>query len=384
VITTEEHTLVLIITNGPSSDPLEYGSTEFIQVHLDGAWYTIKPQLPQREEPLRLDPHPNYARSIGHIVDLSPLGGLPPGRYRIVEKFYYERLKSVSFASAYFWIIEPGGERPPESEITGEARLGDIVLSAESLSGARRQITDADNIINMVIENLSGKRYFMENATLEMKNGLSWEKVEFQHANLGMIMGWHYSRNQLFLNEPLATGQYRLRVSMRTDMGTVAHECVFTVIALKDALEPKWERSQLSPSTYDAEQQSTSARMSTENPRLNNNNTTLNIQLSADCLYCYGSGYSVDVLLGEKWYTVPFTFGYFTSEARYIDQYDICSETIHPVFAFGVLPAGQYRVVKVFNLCGPDTLGGGITYLAKEFAIAEFTVEETLDWLVLS
>ena len=48
-----------------------------------------------------------------------------------------------------------------------------------------------------------------------------------------------------------------------------------------------------------------------------------------------------------------------------------------PVFNYGVLPAGQYRLIKTFNM--PDQVGKS-NNLEEEFAIAYFTVEETLDW----
>ena len=52
---------------------------------------------------------------------------------------------------------------------------------------------------------------------------------------------------------------------------------------------------------------------------------------------------------------------------------------IFPVFVYGILPAGWYRLVKEFDLSEPD-LPEGAVMLAREFAVAEFTVEETLDW----
>jgi hypothetical protein len=47
----------------------------------------------------------------------------------------------------------------------------------------------------------------------------------------------------------------------------------------------------------------------------------------------------------------------------------------YPLFSCGVLPAGQYRIVKEFT--DPDTSPNG-GYLAKEIAAVEFIVEEAM------
>ena len=59
-----------------------------------------------------------------------------------------------------------GGERPPESETSAPARPEDIVLYVESMYEARRVVTDADTMLGIYIENLSGKEYLKHNATL--------------------------------------------------------------------------------------------------------------------------------------------------------------------------------------------------------------------------
>jgi len=112
---------------------------------------------------------------------------------------------------------------------------------------------------------------------------------------------------------------------------------------------------------------------------LNKDNTELEITLTADKLYNYGEPYEVEVLLDGKWYRAPFSSGAFIQPLYTIDpnnsRFSRTNFSCNPVFACGILPAGQYRIVKEFTV--PDTSQTSI-YLSKEFAKAEFTVEETL------
>jgi hypothetical protein len=355
-------------------------------VKIDGEWYSIPVNLSRTEIPFVIEPTPQkIGGSVEHTVDFSGLKGLPTGQYRLVERFFLHRLQYEYFAVAYFWVIEPGEERPPESETSGDARDEDIVFRVESLSEARRAITDLDNIISMSVENLSGKSYESFDAVLERKESGTWVEIGYQHANLGLMFGWSNESNMLFLNEPLVAGDYRLRLLMRV-FGTSSEinpEYEFSVIPYDNAPEPKWDTSRLYLSGYDAAKQSAGVTINLANPVLSKENTELDFILAADDYYFFGEQYTVEVLLEGKWYCIPFAHGFFNDIGYSISpetEEAGCTYSCNPVFAFGVLPVGQYRMIKVFDLFDPETRSEPPpAYLAKENAIAEFSVVETLD-----
>jgi hypothetical protein len=211
----------------------------------------------------------------------------------------------------------------------------------------------------------------------------------YQHANLSLMFGWSSNSNALFLNEPLSAGDYRLRLSMRV-FGTLSEinpECEFTVAPYDNAPEPKWNAARLSLSSYDAAQQSAGVTITLTNPVLNEDNTDFIFIIAADDYYAFGEYYTVEVLLEGKWYSIPLAYGLFNDIGYSVDpETEEAGRTYscNPVFACGILPAGQYRMIKEFTLFDPEARGAGLdtyptTYLAREFAIAEFTVAKTLD-----
>jgi hypothetical protein len=271
--------------------------------------------------------------------------------------------------------------------MSGTARLEDIVFFVESLYEARRAITDADTMLAMDIENLSGRKYITSNAFLEMNQGGQWVNVAYQHANLGLLLSWMKDRNVLFLDEPLTAGDYRLRLVMSVfgTQGSIEPEYEFTVYPDNEVAEPGWEISRLRVSTYDTAQQNAGVTMALDSTVLNKGNMELEFVLTAVDHYSYGEPFGIDVLLNGVWYSVPFANSYFNSIGYQIDPDTGTgnrSHSVNPVFAVGILPAGHYRLIKTFDLVGPDTTEwGGPVYLAKENVFAEFIVEETLEWL---
>ena len=397
VLTTNEQTLSVFYRNGGGI--FEYNINEFIQVNLEGIWYTVEPPLLQAEEPLILEEYQGnrdpveYEKweGIEHTVDFSVIGELPPGKYRLIETFYEDRRKNTAYAAANFWVIKPGGKRPPESETTGKARKEDIILCVQSLYEARREITDNDALLCMYLENLSGKQYVIEQeeVILEMKQIGKWQKINYQHVNAGLISGWENNRNEIFLDGPLKAEHYRIRlpihvfdiprVSYAGQPGSVELAYEFDVIAHKDAPEPKWEISRLGLSPYDTSKQSTGVVMSLANPVVDKNNTELEITITADKYYTYGEYDMVEVLLEGKWYRVPPGGGFLA--IGYSIGYDGRTSAAYPfdpVLFCGVLPKGQYRLIKEFDLCEyPQEERHEV--IAKEFAAVEFTVSEMLE-----
>ena len=400
VLTTEDQTLTVFFLSGFGSDNLEYGVVEVVQVNLDGNWYTLASSsedsgiqsinLSQREYPLILPPFSmpiEEAEKTERTVDLSTFGQLPPGRYRFVETLFLERLQLEMHALAYFWVVAPGEDRPPESVTGGTARPEDIVFFVDSLYEARRVITDADTMLAMNIENLSGRQYIESNAFLEMKQGRQWVEVAYRHANLGLLQSWMKNRDVLFLEEPLAAGDYRLRLAMSV-FGTqseIEPEYEFTVYRNNEVPEPEWEVSRLRVSPYGTAPQSAGVTIALGSSILNKEKMELEFVLAAGDNYSYGEQYGIDVMLDGVWYCVPFAHGAFTSISYFIDpdtEISNRSHIIYPVFAVGIMPAGHYRLTKELDLESPETTEwGGPIYIAKETVFAEFTVEETLEWL---
>jgi len=299
VLTTKEQTLTVLFRS--RSGEYEYGFKEFLQVYLDGMWYNSTLELSPNGERLLLNYPDRYDGTNNdateYTVDLSVMGALPPGRYRFVEVFYDERFKEEIYAFANFWVIKPGEKRPPESETTGKARKEDINLYAQSLYEARREITDKDILFCMYVENLSGKKYCIDNGrepnppVLELKQNGKWEKVDYQHVNAGLINGWRTDRNEFFLDEPLTAGRYRIRVLMYIlyePGNNIELEYEFDVLAYENAPEPKWDISRLLLSPYGNAEPSAGISMSLTYPVLNKDNTGLEIIIAAEKYYTFG------------------------------------------------------------------------------------------------
>jgi hypothetical protein len=313
------------------------------------------------------------------------MGGLPPGQYRLVERFFVERQQREFYALAYFWIINPGDEPPPESVASGPARLEDVLFRVESPAEARRVITDRDAVISLYIENLSGKDYTATDATLEMKRRGKWAIIKKTNVNLGLIQRWQGSGHMLYLDDPLQPGVYRIRLSMRAYSAPSGVEPIyeFTVTPYGKAPEPQWDASRLSLSRYDASLQSESVGIALADPVLNEGNTDLEFTVSADALYLFGEDYSTDVLLDGIWYNIPFAQGVFLSIGYLTDPKSTAparSYTCNLAFAYGVLPAGHYRMIKEFGLIDPEAgQESPPAFVDKVFALAEFMVEKPLD-----
>ena len=395
VITTEARALtVYFYSNG--GDEMEYGTSEILQVYNDGAWYTLPYNLSRRSDPLLLPPSPPRAEYLSeatkteHTVDLSVTGGLAPGKYRLIEKFYWPRLQTEFAYLAFFWVIEPGGKRPPESETSGPARVSDIVLRAVPFSAVQSVITDRDMNFFIFIENLSAKRYQALAASIERKSKDGWDFVRFEHANLGLISGGESRENQLFLSEPLTAGEYRLKVTMKAfDYASeerIKPERKFVVLAF-DNIQLQWDPAQLRLSEYDESKMNADVTITITNPVLNKGNTNLEYIVAANNHhYSFGEPYEVDVLLDGKWYNVPLANRAFTAIGYSVapdmptaDRTRSCD----PLSSCARLPVGQYRVVKEFYRYDPRAQArfeSPVRYSVKEYASAEFTVEELLEW----
>ena len=392
VIATKDKTLAVVIKN-TSSDPIEYGFNEFLQVELNSIWYTLPYQLSQNEEPLvlaGLTSETKRGPGIEHMVDFSAIGELPPGKYRLIEEFYWERRRQTNYSFAYFWVIEPGGKLPHEAETTGKAHKEDIVFYIESLYEARRNVTDRDIWFGAYVENLSGKKYAIDHEEeknppiLEIKQNGKWKTIAYKHINAGMIVGWSGGANAVFLDEPLAAGHYRMRLPIYAfeypdDIIELAYE--FDVIAHEAAPEPNWDISRLKLSKYEKTRQSTGVVMSFVDPVLNKNNTKLEMIVTVDDnVYTYGASYEVEVLLEGRWYQVPFGgSGGFSLVAQNIGPNAETHEVCDPVHGCGVLPKGRYRIIKDFEIqqYPPDESQERVVS-DKEYVMAEFEVAETL------
>jgi len=409
VLTTED-TMLTVYYLGDSGYAADenrstFGMTEIVQVHLADAWYTLPFNLSQRNEPLVLGKMEDSAYSaflnwsadgrIEHKVDLSPIGGLPPGRYRLVQTFFNERFQLEHHCFSYFWVIEPGDERPPEAGHEGDASIGDLIIRLESPTGARKVVTDKDNMLIVHVENLSGRRYGGQSTVLEILRDGQWENVGLRRESLiGLVSRWSASRYHHYFENPLEPGRYRLRNTLRRFYGVgdyggaVGHEYEFTVLRYEDAPEPVWDVWRLNVSRYDAAEQSTDATLTIKDPVLNDANPWPEYVLTSANHYTFCcNSFTVDILLDGIWYVVPFVgMGCFFMGNDIDPDVPEADRTFYlDVVAFsGLLPAGQYRIIQELILVDPEArFFHGVSYLAREFAVAEFTVEESLDWLLL-
>ena len=378
VITTECEMLVVYYTNQSGSDTVQFGADEIVQVQLDGAWYTLKSFLPTRDKPLELPLNTIWGseNEVRHEIRFSNL--LPSGFYRIVDNFFNERMQLGTYKFAYFWVTEPGAERPPESETTGYARLEDINLTVIASNAVQRQVTDADKRIIFRIENISGKRYLTTAVILDKCNDGEWERIPFAHANFGLQFGWTHWSNAIFLHEPLEPGDYRVMLIMNVfnSTGDIFPQHIFSVISADEAPEPVWDATQLIPSRITGI--STSVTMTIENNIITRENPELEIVLDADRPYTYGYPYDIEVKLDDEWFQVPFASVSFHDWGFGIDENTpLEHRTIQRSFlgAIGIVPPGQYRIIKEFCVWEDNFL---LTLVAREFAAAEFTVTEVL------
>jgi hypothetical protein len=388
VFITADEQKILTIFLGISGGEVVYELTA-IQVELNGKWYTLPQQLFCEGEPLTVSSWQlNYTFNLSAIeLDSGlPAAGLPPGRYRLVKSHTTERFW---YLWAYFWVIEPGDAPPPESVTIGAACLEDITFFARSPHGARRQITDQDAWFSLHIRNLSGKEYrgLSDGVVLEQYLGGEWTEKNFKHANQGSLSGWSSTTENLFLNEPLEAGTYRLRLTMHTMFGftnqPIFPEYVFTVYPHETVPESQWDAAQLTPSPFnfspDPNPWSGGIKMVLTDPVLNQNNPTLELNISARHFahYSFGEDFSIEVLLDGTWYRVPPAggVGYINLIGHSLGWWKIQHER-SPAHYAGILPEGQYRIIKSFDR--RRTLSDR-EFLGREFAAAEFTVEETLE-----
>lgn len=280
---------------------------------------------------------------------------------------------------------------PFESEITDDEYdtvdlNGYMLLSVRSLYEARRSITDEDLMFGVFYINNSDREYVveMQEVVLEKWQNGDWERISYQHVNVGLISRRSGCSKQVFLREPLTAGRYRInmiaypftrpRATYVGQPGGIELVREFDVIAHADAPAPIWNISRLELSPHDEANQSAGIRMSIANPVLDRDNNTLEILLTADNDYDYGEHYRIEVLIDGNWYSVP-----FVPHSAFVDiGYSIRSnstDTIsrNPIVMIGVVPAGQYRIIKEFT---PVT--DGVRSNIREIAMAEFTVTETL------
>jgi len=268
---------------------------------------------------------------------------------------------------------------------TGSARLKDIVFRVESPYKARPCITDQDDRIDMFVENLSGKEYAMEDPILEKYSFGIWRKMNYVHANRGLLSGWESSSGSascIRLDKPLKVGKYRITLPMHTyndipteknKTGRIKPKYEFTVIVDEDASKPEWDIANLQLSFYNGLKSSTEVALKLANSDLDAINTTLDITVTAKRSYTYGEEYGIEVLLDDKWYYVPFANSDFNLPAYGVDKNEEKKLSYNLIHTCGLLPTGQYRLVKIFELTGADQ-----SLQKTEIAITEFTVKETI------
>ena len=385
VITTKDRKLTVFYANSFGSDSVEYGTTQVVQVKLNDVWFTIPINHSQGKEPLTLAPFsmesdPFSLESMTeYSIDLTPLGALPPGQYRCVERFFMERLQYEYYTLAYFWVINPGDVHPPEAETSGLARIEDIIFNVGASFEARRVITDRDETVDMLITNTSGKKYVSTKAILEKLQNGEWEYVEYTYSNLGLVSGWQTTTSRFYLNKQLEAGEYRIILSLNL-LGTasgVEPVYTFSVIPYNKAPKPDWDISRLTTSRIDDSNLSTDVKITVANSILNKANSKLDLTVTVNKLYGFGDPYSIEVLIAGKWYSIPLNISFNSSLYTTDSTINI---TCYPAGDVGVLPTGQYRIIKEFNLFDEawETSPSSV-YLTKKCAMVEFTVEETLE-----
>jgi len=264
-------------------------------------------------------------------------------------------------------------------------------IYAGALYEARRVITDKDIWFGVFFGIPSDEKYIIEREEifLEKRENGRWKNVDYPHANTGLFSG-ETGISEIFLYKPLEAGRYRVRMTKHIfDVPRVTHagrrggtklSCEFDVIAHEAAPEPAWEISRLNISPHEIF--SADIKISVSNPVLDRDNMELELLLTTDKAYTYGEPYEVEVLLDGQWYQAPFAPGMFNLPAYTINppvenKRAACCP-LDAVVRSGVLPAGQYRIIKEFELREYSPDGVLLSRSEKEFAMAEFIVKEIL------
>ena len=262
------------------------------------------------------------------------------------------------------------------------ACTGDIILRVEAPAAARLTITDKDELLHIFLQNMSGKDYVAQSPVVERNDNGNWVRVRHRHANLGLVSGGTSDNDLLFLHEPLEAGEYRLWLDMRIlhthDIVGVMYE--FSVVPLEDAPKPEWDAARLLPSPNNVTEQSRYVTITADNPVLDTSNYMLNLTTTIYETRHTGLGYQLEVLLDDEWFVVPFVHGAFGLPLLILTP-GTSTGTKDIMFRPMILPAGQYRIVRGFYV--PAMRSRGDTAVTTEFAVAEFTVAETLDWFAM-
>jgi|GEM_PF-2541182 len=364
---------------------VRFSINEQLEVYLDGAWYTLVDFLPQRERPITFPPraidHSIVIETVRHTIHFPH--ALPPGRYRLTDTFYNWGMQMHENKIAYFWVTEPGAERPSESETTGAAQPGDVILTVTSMNTARPQVSNVDEIFFFHTEVLTGRNFLITRVFLDRYASGNWESVPFEHANYGLQFGWTTSSNELFLHQPLAPGRYRVTLTMNafnlphtmSVPGDIFPQYEFEVVAEEGAPEPAWDAARLLPSQIT--ELGDRVTMTLASDIITRENPMLEIVLEVDRGFMYGQMFQIEVNLDGEWFQVPM-HGFFTLEGLIIDENTpLAYRTIRRNFvrSIGVVPPGHYRIIKKFNAWGH---GSPPQNIERQTIAAEFTVTEIL------
>jgi hypothetical protein len=289
--------------------------------------------------------------------------------------------------------LSEDGALPPESEPAGALPAEDFAITVGSCYSARPVITDKDFVVGVYIENqypkdgLSSVEYAkLEYAELESGEDGQWISIKHFDIETRVYSDWTTLYKVLSLDEPLAAGEYRLRLNMRVlnPSDEIEVENEFSVIAYGDAPEPKWDTSQMSIYEWDLrESQGEDIDLFITNPVLTKENMELEYTIMAEREYSYGEYYDVEFLNDGRWKIVDFSSAYNFLDAQIEDKSlsvspgDKNTHTCNPVSDIGAVPPGQYRLIKKFHPGYPSDMNW-VT------GIAEFIVEEPLDWAALA
>jgi len=399
VLSGDEQKLTVFFLNF-HNDPgniIEYGSEEAIQVRIENAWYSLPDKLPRRTEHLVLPTLTEEAETrkylLGtaaqaeHVVDLAGYGKLPPGEYRFIEKFISVGSLNEYYKFAYFWVAGSGEQPPIEAETVGTAREGDLEAFVLSATPARSCVTDEDSSFILIIRNRTGKIYDTGGRfELEAWKNEQWSRVPYDYTGGGLILAWSAGSYRINLRDPVDAGEYRLRYRAEVfgeTSETVRSECAFEVIPHGDAPEPGWDTVRLMLSRFYEDSQSGSIAMDiADSGTISEKEATVRVTVSADGCYYYASPFDLDVLIDGVWYyicSLQSVFGDDYDEATdmSIEPGVVRYHDVNPALYIGVLPVGEYRLVREFLLYESSEAVAARDRnrpLAREFAIAEFKV----------
>ena len=374
VMTVEEDTLELHFKRG-LGNMINFGPEWFVQVRLDGLWYDI-PSDSRMDSALSAGDSFEVEEKLS--FDLSDFD-LPAGEYRFALKYSLPRLLEKKYICAPFWVINPGDEIPSASLTSGEADYADILLSASSEFPARPAITDADTMLMLHIENLSGKNYECYSLKLEKLGEGEPEVIKYKHANKGLAIAWMEASFEIFLDEGLAPGKYRLTPTLYSGLlysgfPSISPEIEFDVIAESEAPEPHWNSADWLPSAHDSS--SERIHMTLGDTNLGGDNSELHVSLDCDANYQYGEFFTLEAKIGDYWFPVPnaYSAGFlllaYSTDLR--DSFVLDLERSH-----GALPPGQYRLVMEFDEVNYSSVSAE-HYLSREIAFAEFEITEPI------